>query len=168
MQKEDCTEEEKSFLNAYKKYLPVIDSDCLMNRLCKYIESINFNIKEKLKTDDKEDIYKLYMNDAIPKDNDKYNEVLTEYKSFMKELRDLGNMGINSNSSKEKYDEDLGREVNNIYESFQNRMLKICSNAYELTNYLVEIFIVNTKGQIKIFYGILLESIYLKTLKEKI
>ena len=149
LQKEDCTEEEKSFLNAYKKYLPVVDSDCLMNRLCKYIESINFNIKEKLKTDDKEDIYKLYMNDAIPKDNDKYNEVLTEYKSFMKELRDLGNMGINSDSSKEKYDEDLGREVNNIYESFQNRMLKICSNAYELTNYLVEIFYCEYKGSNK-------------------
>lgn len=149
LNKEDKDEDEKSFINAYNKYMPVIDSKSVMNILCKYIEGINFDIKEKLKTVKSNELYKFYMDDSIFKNNDTYDKVLKQYNSFMKELKDLNNMGISSSSNKEKYNKELGNSVNNIYNIFRNKMFKICSNAYELTNYLVEIFYCEYKSSNK-------------------
>ena len=140
---------EYSFLNAYYKFLPVIDSDSVMNILCRYIEGIDFKIKEKLKTKNNNDLYKLYMHDLIPKNDEIFNKVLYKYSSFMKELKDLNNMGINSSSNKDKFNEETDKTTENIYEKFKDEMFKICSNAYELTNYLVEIFYVQYKSSNK-------------------
>ena len=41
---------EQNFLMYYDKFLPVIDSDCVMNKICKYIESIDFHIKQKVRS----------------------------------------------------------------------------------------------------------------------
>ena len=39
--------EQKEFIEKYYKHMPVTVSDSSMNLLCKYIESINFNISQK-------------------------------------------------------------------------------------------------------------------------
>ena len=67
----------------------------------------------------------------------------------MKELKDLNSIGINKNVNKEQFNEDSDRVVNNIYDDFRGRMFKICSYAYELTNYLVEIFYCEYKSSNK-------------------
>lgn len=140
MNKKNPLKAEKSFIEVYNRFLPVIDSNSVMNSLCKYIESINFDIKNKLKINDIENCYRLYMNDSIQKNNKNYEAVLKEFKSFIKELQDLGNAGLHKSSIKEKYDEDANTAINNIYDNFKDRMFKVCSNAHEITNYLVEIF----------------------------
>ena len=140
LNKKNPSKSEESFIEVYYRFLPVINSNSVMNNLCKYIESINFDIKNRLKTNDVDNYHELYMNNSIQKNEEIYKEVLKEFKSFMKELRDLGNMGIYKSSTKEKYDEDADVAINNIYDSFKDRMFKICSNAYEITNYLIEIF----------------------------
>lgn len=149
LNKKDYTKEEESFVDAYKRFLPVIDSNSVMNMLCKYIEDIDFNIKEKLKVNGLKNIYKFYMNDSISKNKNTYQKVLKEYASFMKELKDLNSMGINENPEKNKYDEDSGRIASTIYDAFRDRMFKICSNASELVNYLVEIFYCEYKSSNK-------------------
>lgn len=147
--KENCNEKEQSFVDAYYRFLPVIDSDSVMNLLCKHIENVDFDIKSKLKTSKIGDLYKLYMKNDIPKNQETYQKVLNEYKKFMKELKDLNTMGINQNANKEQFDEESDRVVNNIYDDFRNRMFEICSYAYELTNYLVEIFYCEYKSSNK-------------------
>ena len=42
--KENKTDGEAAFLRKYKKYSPVVETDCIMNILCKYIESLEFDI----------------------------------------------------------------------------------------------------------------------------
>lgn len=147
--KENCNEKEQSFVDAYYRFLPVIDSDSVMNLLCKHIENVDFDIKSKLKTSKIGDLYKLYMKNDIPKNQETYQKVLNEYKKFMKELKDLNTMGINQNANKEQFDEESDRIVNNIYDDFKSRMFEICSYAYELTNYLVEIFYCEYKSSNK-------------------
>ena len=147
--KENCNEKEQSFVDAYYRFLPVIDSDSVMNLLCKHIENVDFDIKSKLKTSKIGDLYKLYMKNDIPKNQETYQKVLNEYKKFMKELKDLNTMGINQNANKEQFDEESDRVVNNIYDDFKSRMFEICSYAYELTNYLVEIFYCEYKSSNK-------------------
>ena len=86
--KENCNEKEQSFVDAYYRFLPVIDSDSVMNLLCKHIENVDFDIKSKLKTSKIGDLYKLYMKNDIPKNQETYQKVLNEYKKFMKELKE--------------------------------------------------------------------------------
>ena len=147
--KKDKNDVEQSFVNTYNKFLPVIDSNSVMNSLCKYIQSIDFDIKNKLKIKTDNDLYKLYMDDSIPKNNDLYKKVLKQYNSFMRELKDLNNMGINGSFDKSKYNDESNEIVINIYNIFKNKMFKICSNAFELTNYLVEIFYCEYKNSNK-------------------
>ena len=40
--------DELTFLDYYSHFLPVLDTPCSMNKICKYIESIDFGIKKKI------------------------------------------------------------------------------------------------------------------------
>lgn len=147
LNKKELNEKEQSFLNAYIKYLPVIDSDCVMNKLCKYIESIHFNIKDFLnKIENQDNFYELYMNLNIEKNLDTYQKVFIEYKNFKKYLRDLNNTKCFRTSLNNKQDDEEKITTQSIYYKFKNDMFSICSNAYELTNYLVEIFYKENKS----------------------
>ena len=147
--KQGQNEKEQSFIDAYYKFLPVINSDSVMNILCKYIEDIDFNIKNKLKINNANSLYQLYMRNDIVKNQDTYQKILTEYNCFMKELQDLNNMGINQNINKEQFNEETEQVINNIYDDFKSRMFKVCSYGYEITNYLVEIFYCEYKNSNK-------------------
>lgn len=136
------TIEEQAFLNSYHKYMPVIDSDCVANNICKYIESINFSIKNKLKTTNVHDLYKQYQRHGIEFNKDTYDVVLKRYNTFRREIRDLSNIGTNTTSVNGKYSDNIESQTNGIYEIFKKDMTNICSNVYELVNYLVEIFYV--------------------------
>lgn len=43
--KENKTEEEKDLIRKYQKYSPLITSDCTMNRLCRALEDVDFDLK---------------------------------------------------------------------------------------------------------------------------
>ena len=45
LKKEDKTPEEKDLVRRYQKYSPLITAPCTMNKLCREIESIDFDIK---------------------------------------------------------------------------------------------------------------------------
>jgi len=134
--------DEQKLLDAYYQYMTVIDSDCVMNMLCKHIESIDFNIKEKLKVDYDLEIYKQYQKENIEDNRETYNKVLEGYNNFRKEIKDLGNMGIRNSSNNGKYDDNIEAQTKGIYEGFKKKMIIICPNIDELVNYLVEIFYV--------------------------
>ena len=57
----ELTEKEKYYLASMNYRNPLIESDCEMNRICRYIESVDFDIKRF--NSDKPYDYKIYMND---------------------------------------------------------------------------------------------------------
>ena len=134
------TLDEQKLLDVYYQYMPVIDSECVMNALCKHIESIDFKIKEKLKVNKDLEIYKQYQKVGLEDNKDRYENILTEYNIFKAEIKDLGNMGISSSTNDDKFDEDIESQTKGIYEGFKKKVINICPNVYELVNYLVEIF----------------------------
>ena len=136
------TIDEQNFINSYHKYMPVIDSDCVANNICRHIESINFNIKNKLKVENADNLHMQYQKQGIINNEEVYGKVLERYKSFKEEIRDLSNIGTNAISTNGKHDDSIESQTNGIYEKFKKDMTKICSNVYELVNYLVEIFYV--------------------------
>lgn len=121
---------------------PLIESDCEMNRICRYLESVDFDIKHP--KEEHSDIYKLYMNDGIEKNINTYNSVKSAVKSFFSALRE--NVSMNDYSTSLKYVPDEEYKILNKYDLFKDKMTEVCSNVNELTNYLVEIFYVDMRS----------------------
>lgn len=133
-------EEERNFLDVYYEFLPVIDSDCVMNNLCKHIESIDFDIKKKIKNINNKELYKELLNNDVEESEERYNQVLNRYKEIKKEFKEFNKVGMNFLSSKNKFLQDGEMYIDSFNHYFQKSMDTICSNSYELTNYLIKIF----------------------------
>lgn len=138
--KEVNTEEELLYIEAYHKYMPVICGDGVMNNICRHIESVNFNIKSSIKKSTIEDIHLILMRNDILVDTKIYDIILVEYKNMNSEIRKLNN--IKNTSVRNKFDESMSQSVNKVYEKFKNKMNELCSDIYELTDYLIKIFYV--------------------------
>ncbi|MBY6842783.1 hypothetical protein [Clostridium botulinum] len=138
IEEKDKTQKEKEYLKMFYEYMPVIYSDSVMNSISRYIESIDFNIKNKINITDSKDIHLILMRNENIEDENTYNQVLEAYKKMKKELKNRNN--IKNSSKKNKFDENLSQEVDSIYEKFKNRMDEICSNTSELVDYLIKIF----------------------------
>lgn len=145
--KTNKTQEEQKYLDMYYKYMPVVDSDSVMNNISKYIESIDFDIKNKINNSKNDDVHLILMRNNEIVDKDIYSKVLEEYKKLRKEIRQY--RSTNNKSKKNKFDESLAQSVNGIYEKFKNKMDELCSNTYELVDYLINIFYVEYQGDNK-------------------
>ena len=75
------TQEQKEFVDNFETHCPVIISDSSMNLLCKYIESVNFDISSKIKTEFDFKQFDIYKYKDI-----EYDE---HYKVFEKELKEI-------------------------------------------------------------------------------
>lgn len=82
----DKSMQEQQFLRTYFEFMPVIESDSVMNNLCKHIESINFDIKNQVKIESDNDIYKSYMNEHSQWINREYNLVVKKYDEAVKSI----------------------------------------------------------------------------------
>lgn len=132
------TKEEIEFIRKFKEYLPVIDSDSVMNNLCKYIESVDFSINQVLKTETDTDIYNLLMSE--PKrviDENKYSKIVEIYNKYKNVLHKLIPIAYENDSQKNDFDEQKERTINGQYETLKYHLIEVCSNEKELVDYLV-------------------------------
>lgn len=128
---------ELDFLHTYFEYLPVIDSDSLMNNLCKYIESIDFNIKDKIKSDYDPEIYKTYMNHEISWNESNYNHVREVYDFIIKNLRSA----LENNIKDAPFDlstEGYGSVLNGKYQFVEESLIGCGLPIEETVNCLIE------------------------------
>lgn len=86
--KEDKTEEERDLVRKYQKYSPLITAPCTMNRLCKAIEDIDFDIKfMRDKTGSKKTATSM-----LPTFEDQFADTASEERlAFVKELYKIYN-----------------------------------------------------------------------------
>ena len=136
------TEKEKYYLASMNYRNPLIESDCEMNRICRYLESVDFDIKHP--KEHHEDIYNLYMCDGIEKNINTYNSVKRSVKSFFQSLRE--DISMSDYLTSLKYVPDEEHKIINKYDLFKDTMTDLCSNINELVNYLVEIFYVDMRS----------------------
>lgn len=164
------TEEEKTFLFYYRKNLPVIDSDCVMNKICKYIESIDFHIKQKIKT--KQDFdYKILLSDSGFEINKKiYEDIYNIIEKTFKEWE-----AILQDREKTKYDTSLlpyacGTKTDKEfrYQSLMRDLEEVTSNEEQLTNHLVYLFYVGKPSYSKAtLWNLVGKQIYKNILNKK-
>lgn len=130
-------EKTDDFLDLYYRYMPVVYSDCVMNNLCRYIESIDFNIINKVRKKYDKNIYKLYLADNVDFDESTYKLVKKKCIEFNRALRGFTNKRVYKKHQNDRYFELLPVNRGNY---FKNTMDSLVSNVYELVNYLVLVF----------------------------
>ena len=72
---ENHTQDQKAFLNNYYKYMPLVYSDSPMNHLCRYIEKVDFGIREKIRGDGNFD-YRILIDKDHPYTEEEYAAVI--------------------------------------------------------------------------------------------
>jgi hypothetical protein len=130
--------EQREFLDSFEKYLPVIDSPCEMNRICHYMESINFNIKAKLKKTKQCQISHVYIRKSVPKNDLNYLLVLDAIRRFKNDLAVKNDTFFMQNRHETNQAQREARD--NLFKMVKMELNDITSDKFELTNYLVEIF----------------------------
>lgn len=159
------TIEQQQFLDEFYRTSPVIESDCIMNKICRRIESIDFEIKNLLKTENNKDFQKLFINEDIQIDDKTYQQIVSKYKEYNTEIRSL--MVNGERDEKNKINESTMKEINLTRQRLKLELEKICSNEDELTNYIVHMFYVDNPKMNKDIMWSLFGDVIVRNLKKK-
>lgn len=134
--KENKTNGEMSLIRKYRKYSPVLETNCIMNILCKEIENVEFDIRYKKNG---KSLLPQFCED-IECDETKILELVRIYKNYKSKKKYNGiltlidNEGIN--------DDDMGELVKNIMYSHRDEckkeMYELFSSSKELFEYLLK------------------------------
>jgi len=132
------TIEQRDFLENFNKYLPVVDSPCEMNKICHYMESINFNIKAKLKRDKTCDFYRVYTMKNVAKNDLNYQKVKVVVRDLISVLKAKNTTAVQENKKDKVHDH---KEIKDgLIRTAKYKLNEISSDKFEITNYLVSIF----------------------------
>lgn len=137
------TEEEQVFKNKYYRFLDIVDSDCVMNMLCHYIENIDFSIKQKVRSSQGFDYHDL-MDMSVVVSDEEYKKItqktlntIKEWAAKQKELtviqKKYGRTGL-------KYDDEEVNAKDLAIKVLKDDLLEINSNERIITNALVKLF----------------------------
>lgn len=112
--------------------MPVICSNSTMNTLCSYIESINFNILQKLKVDNVNNI-NLYKNNNVKYSKKEYDDIINFFKIILKEEKQLN---VNS--------EIINLEINSVatdkYKNIKKQLLEAGYDLDIIVNVLIDYY----------------------------
>ena len=132
------TPEQKEFVENYYKYMPLTYSDSSMNLLCRYIEGINFDISQKIKSVDNDEIVKVYINNDFQFNQNQYEQVINVLKCHIKG-KQFDQM-IPEDEDESKFDNEAIEEHKADDDSLESKINKVCSNPYTVVNYLIHYF----------------------------
>lgn len=121
------TKEQKQWLREYYEYCPLIVSNSPMNILCKYIESVDFNIAQRLKNDRGFD-WRIYINQDYDYE-DIYQDIVICYKRHIRDMARTRKL-IADENTREMYLSEM--------EILRDKMQYVCQNPIVVTNALVK------------------------------
>lgn len=132
------------FIKNFYKYMPVTYNDSSMNLLCRYIESINFDISNKTKADSSIDVVNLFKKQGkeFEYDEETCDQVIAELKSFIKGKR-FDKMLPDDEDETLKYNPDIIQEIKVDNEFLEDRLNNISSNTYMVVNCLIDYFYID-------------------------
>lgn len=133
--KEELTKEEEDMLFYYEKYLPILNNNCTMNRICRYMErELNVVVSEKSKLVFDHSI----LQTSKPIDEVMKNQIEELYAEYKKRLTDL----IQTSLVVRLEREDIKIYQKIFREEFKKKAIEICSR---------EMVDSNTGANVKVF-----------------
>ena len=131
--------EQREFLQLYNRFLPVIDSDCVMNNICRYIESIDFGIKRIVADENESEFYKELVSDDFnisEIDEEKFKKIQKLYKAYKKVINKLI-PSTKTTSVKSGFDNSTDVSIKSQFSKLEKDLGDVCSNIKELVDYLI-------------------------------
>ena len=158
------TSAQLAFLDNYYKYMPLVYSDSPMNLLCRYIESIDFEIAKKIKESGTFDHSVLYNEEHLPTD-EQYKAVIKVFSEFKKMARIVA---VQKDAAKVEGDEFMDYQKFRVgCDSCLDALTEACNDAYLVTNCLVRYFYEeNPKSSKELLWSICGQYLY-DTLRSK-
>ena len=135
--KEYKTLNEQQFLNLYNKFLPLNNSNCVMNRICWFIEDFNSGVKSKLKQYKGYPTHLLLIDKEVGYIAENYNKVLEVYNIFQNNK--IFFSSSKNRNVKNKFNEEEVYSLNSFYDSIRYKLYEITNNSKELANIAVDI-----------------------------
>ncbi len=136
----NLTEKEQQIINDYHRYNPLLDTDCLMNKICHYMES---KVKE-IKIQSKNNLNKtaiLLKNPDIEIDKNKLKLMFNLFKRYKKEKRNFANIKDETGEEKyktiEQYNRSIRQEaflISNDISELANLAVTLCYEIYPNDN----------------------------------
>lgn len=130
---DELTEEQKEFKKQYYDFLPVIDSDCVMNKISHYIESIDFEIKKKVRSSDAFD-YRILQSENFMINKKIYEQIYYKVEEHIK------NWQIRRRVNDTKTLQDSSVEKTVAYSVLKEDLEQICPNDTTVVNHLITLF----------------------------
>lgn len=165
---ENKTPKQIQFLKDAENKNGFINSDCELNRICKYIENIDFHIKQKIRDVTNFD-YSKFISQEIDFDEKTYKKFVKVLESFnVNQSCDIvsksnGNVGDNHINNINTYN-DYNMSVMYFHDYvYQN----ITSNGNEIVNFLIKYFYEEQKGSSKTIMWKLAGDIIYNTMLQK-
>lgn len=135
LRKKEHTEGELNLIRKYRKYSPVLETDCIMNILCKEIENMEFDIK-----------YKPNCVSLLPEfaeeidvDEEKMQSLTGIYKKYKAQKKYKGIEALVDNEGIQ--DDDMNEILRNVLyanrDEYKNEMVELFTSSKELFNYLI-------------------------------
>lgn len=135
LRKKEHTEGELNLIRKYRKYSPVLETDCIMNILCKEIENMEFDIK-----------YKPNCVSLLPEfaeeidvDEEKMQSLTSIYKKYKTQKKYKGIEALVDNEGIQ--DDDMNEILRNVLyanrDEYKNEMVELFTSSKELFNYLI-------------------------------
>ena len=135
LRKKEHTEGELNLIRKYRKYSPVLETDCIMNILCKEIENMEFDIK-----------YKPNCVSLLPEfaekidvDEEKMQSLTSIYKKYKAQKKYKGIEALIDNEGIQ--DDDMNEILRNVLyanrDEYKNEMIELFTSSKELFNYLI-------------------------------
>ena len=166
MPEDELTSDQKEFIKNFNDNNGFINSNCEMNRLCKYIESIDFDVSQKIRNEENFNPLDL-MIDGIEWNESVYKKVRGYTDLVWKDYVDITKKTAINTKKVTELDETLTKKNEWFGEQLKEDLLtKVCSNEDELTNYLIKYFFIDRKTISKsIFWKFFGDSVYKNLLR---
>jgi hypothetical protein len=138
------TKEQHEFLHLFDEFSPVFETDCVMNNLCKYIESVDFGIRNIINNHDEKHFHKSLMSsEDFSIDIERYELIIDTFNTYKKKISKLIPATQLNESVRNGFDEGLEKSINGQYEKLKLKLIEICSYEKELVDYLIYLFYVD-------------------------
>lgn len=136
--KEDKTMEQKKLISQYRNHLPLLNNNCIMNVLSKYIESIEFDNKWKKPAEHFD--YTIMLSNKYDITDTK---LINKIKNIIKDFNHSQQINaINRDYSLNYIDEDEYNDslYGNLFDFYENKLISLCSNKEQLADYVIYVF----------------------------
>lgn len=132
---ENPNEEVIEFIRLYEHKNPVIDSNSVMNRICRKVEDLNAVVQLNKNICSEEGVFECYFDEDLHWDWNVYKKVVKGFKDFKEDIRLKNSLTENWYTYSSFYDPN--NMLNILTEDLCEYMTKYCSNEYEVANYLL-------------------------------